>query len=212
MALVLANVITSCRILANDTPTSNFIPEETPKGLTDGSNTKFRLQYQNIVATSVYISYGSTFRTTTGFTVDLVNGILTFTPAPANGVKLLADYNFQWFTDADWTEFLAQAALQLGSSTDVTTVNPGLQQALEQYALYNFYMRRATRYADKYASTGGQASQQVETVTQNFLNLAKNAMKMGDKFRTDYYEKQGQQKNPSGTVVAMQFDPMSPRR
>lgn len=212
MALVLATLITSCRILGNDTPTANLITEETPKGTADGSNTKFRLQYQNIVANSVYMSYSTTFRTQTGFTVDTANGIITFTVAPANGLAIVADYNFQWFTDTDWTEFLNQAALLLGPSNDPTTVNPALQAALEQYALGYYYSRRATQYAHKYASSGGQASQQVESVTGNFAKLSASAMKRGDQLRDDYYSKQGKQKDPAATVVAFQFNPMTPRR
>ncbi len=210
--MTLAALITSCRILGNDTPTSNLITLESPIGTADGTNTKFRLQYQNIVSASVYISYGTTFRTNTGFTVDLTNGILTFSPAPANATALIADYNYYWFTDTDWTDFLGQAAQLLGSSTDPTTVAAGLIQALEQFALYYYFMRRATQYANKYASSGGQAAQQVDSVTKNFLGLANAAMKNGNQMRADFYTKKDAQMNPASATATYQFDPMSPRR
>jgi hypothetical protein len=210
--VTLAALITSCRILGNDSTDSNLITVESPIGLKNAVNTKYRLQNQNIVSGSVYVSFATTFRTQTGFTVDLTNGILSFSVAPASGADLLADYYFQWFTDTAWTEFLNNAALQLGGSNDPTMVPAGLVMALQQYALYYYFLRRATQYANKYASTGGQAGQSVETVTGNFQKLASTAMKTGNQLRDDYYLKQGKQKDPSASVVSMQFDPMTPRR
>lgn len=204
-------LITKLRILANDTATSNFISAETPVGTINSSNTHFRTQYQNLVSGSVYLSNATVFRSQAGFTVDATNGLLTFSPAPSDTTSVV-DYNFQWFTDTDYSEFLSDAALLLGSDNDPATVVDGLIMALLQYGLFYFYMRRATQYANKYASTGGQASQSVESVTGNFRKLAELSMDKGDQFRTDYYEKQGQQKNPAAAIVAIQFDPMTPRR
>ena len=213
-----AALITSIRTKGNDTSTSNLVLGESPVGQgnqkNDGSNTHFRLQNTNLVTGSVYVTINTSYRATTGFTMDLVNGLVVFASAPAaNANPFYIDYNFQWFTDTDYTDFITDATRDLGYSyVDPTTVPDTLIPALEQYALYYYWTRRASRYAHKYSSSGGSAGQQVDVVTENFLSLAKMAKKCGVDLRDDYYKKQGRQYDPASGTVTYQFDPMSPIR
>jgi hypothetical protein len=217
----LAALVLELRILAKDKDDSNYILDEELKavggGGANGSKTKFRLQRQNIVGTSttvhsVYLSQNSTIRTQSGFTVDLTNGILTMSAAPAAADSPLSvDYNFYWFPDASYNEFLTDAGRAL-KFTDVTTTPDGLLPALLNYGLYYFYIARATEYAHKYASSGGQAGQSVETVTGNFRALAKLAKADAEKFRDDYYKGAGARQAPASHFINYGIDPGSPRR
>lgn len=215
--MTLADLIVSLRTLANDTATSNLVRQETPTGAVDSSNTKYRVQNVNIVAGSVYMTVGSSFRSQTGFTVDSANGIIAYTVAPTAGSKPFeADYCFNWFVDSDHTQFLNRGADALGYYTsgapDPAAVPAGLTSALIHYALHHFWERRASQYANKYNSTGGMAGQSVEVVTKAFKALSDTAMADAIKFRDDYYNKQGRKGNPASGVTSYKIDPYTPKR
>lgn len=211
----IATLITNLRQLSNDTPTANLISRETMKPKPDGTRKKFYVDYQDLVSGSVYTTIGNTdagFRIQTGFTVDLANGIITFSAAPAAGSDpFTADYNFYWFTDTDYTEFLDEASKQLSVLT-AEQVPSALSMALMQFGLFYFWQRRASQYASRYASTGGLSSQNVDTVTKNFRDLAKAAWDSGTKFRDDYYLKQGEQNQPAAAVFNYGISPYTPKR
>jgi hypothetical protein len=208
----LATLITSLRTLANDTTTANRILRETLTGVVDGSNKNFYLQQRNIVTGSVYLTYTGVFRTQTGFTVTLADGLVAFGSAPASGLEILADYNFQWFNDTDHTEFLNRAANHLSANTDPTAVDVGLEMALMQYALGYFYQRRAAEYAHRYSSSSMGTTAQVDTVTKNFAMLAKSAFDTADKFRLAFYQRQGQREAPASGTQTYGIDPYTPQR
>lgn len=210
----LATLITSLRTLSNDTTTSNLIRKETPDGANDGVNTKFRTAQRNIVAASVFYTFNTTYRSQTGLTLDdPANGLFTIAgPLAAAGNPFFIDYNFQWFTDADDTEFLNDAARDLLGVSDPTTVIDALVAALLQYALGYFYQRRATFYADKYSSSGGQAGQAVDVVTKNFQSLAKDSFKRAQDMRDQYYTRLGSSKAPASATVGYAIDPITPPR
>lgn len=210
--MALSDIITALRILAQDTPTANLIRQEVPQGAVDGVNTKYRIEHYPVVSGSVYMTVGTSFRGQTGFTVDLVNGIIAYTVAPTAGSKPFeCDYNYNWFTDTDHTQFLLSAAQSLGfaAAVDVPT---GLNPAMLHYALHHFWERRASAYANKYSSSGGQAGHSVEVVTKAYKALSDTAMKDADKMRDDFYKKQGRRENPASGVVSYKIDPFTPRR
>lgn len=212
--MALSDLITSLRILANDTPTSNTIRQETPQGVLDGTNVNFRLQNFPLVVGSVYVTAGSTFRGQAGFTVDAPNGIITFGTAPLSTTKPWeCDYNFQWFTDAEHTEFLGDGAELLGyTKSDPTTVPAGLITPMLKYALAAFWMRRSSQYAHRFASSGGQVGHSVDVVTKAFKALADQATKDGDNFRDAYWNRQGRKNAPASGTGSYSIDPGSPIR
>jgi len=211
----LATLITELRILANDSPSANYIRGETLKPRPDGTRKNFYLDYQNIVPNSVFITAGAgdaNYRQTSGFTVDGANGIVVFDSAPLVGVNPFeADYNYNWFRDADHQEFLVNGSKLIGYPTPESVI-AGLASAMLHFGLYFYWLRRAASYAHKYSSTGGLAAQQVDVVTGNFKSLAKMAWDMGTKFRDDYYKRLGQREAPSSTKVAYGIDPFTPIR
>lgn len=213
----LATLITQLRTLARDTPTSNKSAAETPKGLNDGTNTHFKLQNGNLVgASSIWWSTNGSYRLQTGITVnDATFGYITISPAPAVGNQnspFVVDYYFYHFIDADYTEFLNDASRDLVGNGDPTLVIDGLLSALLQYGLNKFYLARATQYATKYSSSGGQAGQSVDVVTKNFTTLAKMAMDNGNALRDSYYKDLGQREKAASTSVAFRIDPITPPR
>ena len=206
-----ANVL-RLRKLANDTAASNLASQEVPKGTKDGANVNFRVQNQNVVVGSVYVTLAGDVRSQVGFTVDAPNGLLAFAIAPPQDTEPFeADYNWQWFTDAEYTEFLDQGAEVLGvaKGSDVTE---GLIPAQMQFALYYYYMRRAVQYAHRYAASGGIVGQQVDVVTKNFRDLGKCAWDAGSSLRDMFYKRQGQREAPASTAFNYNFDPFTPRR
>ena len=117
------------------------------------------------------IGTGNVVRSQTGFTiVDPVNGIIQFTVAPNPGsatptAGVYVAYNYQWFTDDKYAQYLYQAAqMVLAGTTDPTTIPNGLSDAMLQYALALFWFARASQYAEKYAATAGDSSEHVGSV------------------------------------------------
>jgi len=229
-------LVDQLRILASDTPDGKPVPgEKLGSEVTmpvDGTNRVFRLKSYPLVganasAGSVYVTIlgtGAVFRSQTGFTItDYVNGFITFTVAPNPGTAgpndgLYVDYNYNWFNDAKYTEFLNEGAqnLQLDAAVDPTKVPSGLVPALLQYALGSFFRARAAQYADRYPSSGGEAGQNVQTVPQGYRAMANDCMKRGDSLRDDYYKRQGQRLAPAWasnrTYPPPAIDPITPPR
>jgi hypothetical protein len=209
----LNDLILDVRVLGHDSYDSNRITRENLKGKIDGLNTNFYIEFNKIIVGSVYISYDTTFRAGTGFTVDVDNGIITFAvaPNPTDTKSLVADYNFQWFTDNEITTFLYDA-VKVMSLTDPTTIPSGLIPSLKQLSLHFFYQAKATQYAIRYASSGGGVGHNVDTVTKNFRDLAKSAYENGIKLLELYYQRAGQRNAPTSTTVVHRIDPLTPMR
>lgn len=216
MAL-LATLITQLRTLARDLPTSNRSVEETPKGLNDGSNTNFRLSSPILIdAAHIWWTSDGTFRSQTGISiVDANLGYIAISPAPPVGTQnqpFYVDYYYNWFADSDYTEFLNDGSRDLVGNGNPTVVIDALVSALLQYALSKFYQARATQYAARYSSSGGQAGQNVDVVTKNFQTLAKQSADLGEKLRDQYYEDLGQRETPASGTINYRIDPMTPKR
>lgn len=236
----LANLITNLRILAKDTPTSKVVFGEmlgsgdTPSFPVDGVNTVFRLKkpaLSDAAGAPTYtfftiVGHGAVARSQSGLTItDPANGIITFSaaPNPGNGTYPVAppsgvyvDYNWVWFMDSDYTEFLNLACeMVLAGVTDPTLVQSGLDTAMMQYALSQFWYARASQYAEQYRSAGGEASEDVQTVAQTYLALGKAANARGDYLKLDFYKRQGQREAPAFAspqqFPAPRFDKITPR-
>jgi hypothetical protein len=220
----MATLISSLRILTHDGPTDHVIFSEKlgtrPDGFTvNGTNKVFRLGGEDghslpLVASSVFISTGATQRSQSGFTqTDNVNGFITFATAPPAGIDVFADYNYYWFSDAQYTEFLNEAAqtVQAGVA-DATVIITGLTQSLLQYALASFFKSRASQYAERYSTSGGEVGQSVEAVAKIFLSLSKEASARGKDYRDEYYTRQGARNAPAQAIGNYRIDPITPPR
>ena len=227
---------TSLRILTHDAPDDKVIFSEQlggsdmPAFPVDGSNKVFRLKsvpladVTGIAGAALYTwltirGTGAVQRTHAGFKIDdPANGIVEFTVAPNPGSTnptdgVYFDYNYFWFSDVKYQEFLNQAAnMTVAGVVDATQIVEGLIEAMLQYGVAYFWKARASAYGDKIESTGGDASNRPQTVTQAFLALAKEAQSRGDFLKLDYYKRQGQRELPSSQDGNVNFDPISPMR
>jgi hypothetical protein len=207
-------LIARLRVEANDTSESNFKPGDTPVGTRDASNKVFRLAYPNPVSASLRLTYGTTIRSATGFTLlDSASGYVQLTNAPDSGATqpFFFDYFYQWFTDADLQKMLDGATEDLGGVAG-TDLEAGLYSAQVQFALARFWKRRASTYAHLYATTGGNASASPESVTAQFLSLAKAATNEGVRLMTAFYTRHGKRNAPASGTITHKISPYTPRR
>lgn len=198
---------------------SNLVPNETPQGDQDGVNVNFYLANPNVIVGVVggfdygpYLTLGTTIRAKTGFAITPQSGLVVFGAAPGAGVAPFGmNYWFQWMTDADYSNLVDDATEELGSLAGVD-VGTQLYPPLIQYALAGFWTKRASDYANKYATASGGASEQAQSVTANFLNLAKNARKLGDGMRLNAYVDPGAKKQAASGTITYGFSKGTPRR
>lgn len=233
MATDYATLTTAARTEARDLPQSNPVMREGLNGPRDGVNTVFYLANRNIVSGIVssvqygpWATYGTTIRSlSTGafpFTLDALNGIVTFTTAPDGGSSgaltqpLQMDYYFQWFLDADYSTWIDQATEELGqvAGSFVGPVSGGgdLTPALIQYVAERFWTNRASQYANKYATATSGASENIQTVTANFLSLAKVARAKAEKMRVAAYQDPGGKVSPYAATITYGMPNYTPRR
>ena len=165
------------------------------------------------------VGNGAVTRTQAGFSiVDPINGIINFTTAPNPGsatpaAGVYASYNYQWFTDSEISQFIYQGAQDiLAGTTDPTTIVNGLQPAMLQYALCDFWKARASQWAERYAATGGDTSEQAQTPAQAYMALAKDAYTKAKDLQTWFYQRQGQRNAPAWADIQPNWDPISPIR
>lgn len=233
----LSALILDLRMQVRDGPVSKLISSETlggsdqPAFPVDGVNTTFRLKsspLSDVAGAPAYtyvtiIGNGATTRTQSGFTiVDQINGIINFSVAPNPGsasqtAGVYVDYYYQWFTDAEYAEFLYQAAqFALAGTTDPTLIPNGLSFSMMQFAMAQFWYARASQYGEKYAATAGDSSEAVNTVSDAYMKLGKAAQAIAQSERTAYYQRQGQREAPAfgdpRSFPPPRFDKITPRR
>jgi len=210
-----ALLVPRVRILTSDTSTSNPHFGETPTGKRNGTNKTFRLAFPNPVTGSIFMTYGTTIRASTGFVVlDGPSGYLTVDPAPdADGASATQPFYFDYFSqlylDAEYNSMLDQATAWLGGVAG-TDLAEGLYPAQCSYAASVFFTRRAAQEAPKYASSGGGASAAPQTPTEAFLKLARAAVKDAENFRDMYYKRQGQRHAPASGSITYGMSPGTP--
>ncbi|MFA5937595.1 MAG: hypothetical protein WC822_06995 [Candidatus Paceibacterota bacterium] len=201
------------RVESDDTADSKLKLGDTPQGTRDASNVIFRLSATNIVTTSLKLTYGATVRSAAGFTVlDAISGYIQMTAAPDTTTQpFFFDYSFQYFTDADMMKFLDGGTVDLGGVAG-TDLDVGLYSAQVQFALARFWKRRASTYANQYATAGGGASASPESVTAQFLSLAKAATSEGVRLMNVFYTRHGARQAPASGTITARMDPYTPRR
>lgn len=201
------------RAEAHDGADDNFRPGETPVGTRDGANVLFRLQYPNLVAGSLRLTYGTNIRVTTGFTLlDAASGYIQMASAPDSVTQpFFFDYNFQWFTDATLTKMIDEATGDLGGVAG-TDLDPGLYSAQVQFALARYWKARASSYAHLYQTAGGGANAMPESVSKQFLDLAKAATNEGIRLMNSFYTRHGKRQAPASGTITYGISPYTPRR
>ena len=209
-----ADLIARARVECNDSETDNPHFGETPAGVRDTFNTVFRLLNPNPIAATLYYTYGITPRSQAGFTVmDAASGYISLAVAPDAGdtQPFFFDYYSLWFLDADYQRMIDGATEDLGGVAG-QAVDPGLNSALIQFVIARFWKRRASSYANQYASAAGGASAAPESVSSQFLALAKAATSEGIRLMTAFYTRHGKRNAPASGTITNRISPYTPRR
>jgi hypothetical protein len=199
---------------SDDTATGKPKFGDTPAGTRDGANTTFRLSYPNPITGSIYLTYGAAVRANTGFAIlDGPSGYVQLTTPPDAGTTqpFFFDYFYQWFLDADLQKMIDGATEDLGGVAG-TDLDAGLYSAQVQFALARFWKRRASTYAHLFATSGGGANASPESVTAQFLSLAKEATKEGVRLMTAFYTRHGKRNAPASGTITHNISPYTPKR
>jgi hypothetical protein len=211
------------RTLGNDTATSNPKFSDTPTGLRNAANALFRLSYPNPVPASMYLTYGAgIIRQPAGAgtfsLLDGPSGYVTMLGAAIPDASVTQpfffDYFYQWFQDADYTTMLDNATDVIGPPLGIsagTDLPEGLYPAQLQYALSDYWNRRASQFANLFATKASTSESAPETPSLNFGKLAAAAQKSADKLLLAYYTKSGANKTPASGTVSYQFSKVTPR-
>lgn len=195
----------------------NLVTGEVPavkQGVALATATVFYLTNKPIVSGSIYLTYGSTVRQAasgySGLTVDYANGLLTFSPAWNPTAPYFVDYNFNYFSSADYTSFLADGLRFLGIPAG-STIDEMLAPAAYESAKAFFYDARASQYADRYKSEAGGVGQDVDVVTKNFQDLSKKAQLKAVTLRDAFYTRFSASKGPSSHFFNYGVSKITPR-
>lgn len=225
-----STLINKLRILAQDTVQSHTIYRESlgtdPTYPINGSNVTFQLKSIPVVAASPFtspqwsvfvtlnVSGTITPRSQVGFSLtDAYNGIITFDSAPASGTLISADYNYLWFPDASYSEWLIEAAQEtLAGVSDPSQIIEGLIEVMLQYGLSHFAMARASFFGEQIRASGGDQSQDAQTKADFYLNMSKSAYAKAKELQTLFYQRQGQRNAPASGDIQHLWDPVSPIR
>ena len=218
------------RVLAHDTVNSHTIYNESlgtdPVFPINGVNNLFRLKSINIAAAtpfvtpawSVYLTSNTSGiidpRDQSAITVsDPVNGIIILSAAPQSGSTWTADYNYLWFADLFYTEWLNEAAQQtLAGVSDPTVMIEGLIEPMLQFALAHFARARASFFGEQIRASGGDQSQDAQTKADFYNTMAKSCDAKAQLLLDRYYQRQGQRNAPAWADINHSWDPISPIR
>ncbi len=211
-----AQVTTSVRTEVNDlgTDRSQTIRREQPAGEMDGVNTRFTIVRWPIpVGTFKLYKSGALLVVTTDYAIDLTTGLLTMVVAPnfSAGDRLEADYQFIWFPDEQYLEFVISAGGMLGKTSTATTVadrvdavilatEEGLMEALKLFAACRYYMSRGGEYTHQFNANAGGQTQFSESISRNFRDSAKQTCDRATLARDDFYKGFGGREKPAAAI------------
>jgi len=179
-----------------------------------GGNKSFVLNNKRIIGavspspTTLIVTADGTV--VTQATEDDVRGRFTLTNAPAT--SLFATYDFQYFTDAELTQIINDG-LNFVSCTDITTLNPGLTDALIYKAASDGAAKIAMRTGLYYNQSAGGKAAQKGTIADKFLKLSQQYMKQAVDERAAFYgPRKGASTSPASANAALRSPVWPPRR
>lgn len=228
-AQLLADVVTAIREMVGDTGINReqTIRTETPDGKMDGTNNIFTLQFYPIEAATfkLYKNGALLVGGGTDYTLTAGTGTVVMTVAPAYSDRLVSSYQFKWFEDTRYHEFIWHAGQRVGV-TATTTGNPsdraaamvlalddGLMDAVRLFSACEYCLRRATEAAHKVASSGGGQTVSPQSITSQFEKLGKGFCDRAVAARDEFFEGKGRREKPASGIS--KFDPIlryQPRR
>lgn len=183
----------------------------------NGANKSFQLANTRIInpgTSTLFVSAdGGAF--VAAATEDDFRGRFTLAAAPAT--SLFATYDFQFFTDAELTVFLENAASYVGT-TDATfaSVDPGLGDALVYKAGSDAARALSLRNAPYYDVGAGGKTVRKGDVGKKYRDLAKDLIESAKAEREAFYgDRKGQASSPAygrSSPTSRIVSPYTPRR
>jgi len=210
--------IDDMRRLLSDGPKDRLRHRKRVFGQVDGSNVVFKtLEFRRITdfttagaPEGVYVN-GVTATVTTD---DTDSGEFVLDTAPVDGDVVEATYYTQWFTDAELTGFIDEAAnwLKIGNKTNMPI---GLQPAALHYGLQSAYQKLAIRWAEMLSETyrlEDTPKENVIKMADSYRQAAKDMHTKSMALRDDYYKGAGAQHSQYSRPLLGEIRDVPPRR
>lgn len=203
------NAKQSFRIYLSDGATDRYHFRKRCFGEVNGVNLRFKtFEFRRItdftLTQGVYID--GVLQPISAIAADApIPGEFILVSAPLDGSIVEASYYTQWFLDSELDDFLSQSSEWLLSTSDYTSVSPGLIPSALEYASCRAYQKMAQRWRDYMSSAykvedapKDEASGRVDS----FIKMSDNAREQALKLRDEFYKRQGQALQPLfGTVI-----------
>lgn len=202
--------ISSLRSLLGDNASDKFEFKADVFPTPDGVTKKFFVGQTRVVPNtlSVYVDGVPPVSGAPSGVVDIDEETGTFDlgTAPSGNIQVQASFNYQWFTDAELTEFLTSAGTMLNFESITDPALPiGVRAATLDFAVYYAYMKKAAEFADSLKATAAGYEADQSKSGPNWRDLAKLAYeKARDKLKL-YTENPLGQASPELRFVAFRL-------
>jgi hypothetical protein len=232
------NGIDAARRLVDDWYDSKFVSQFTDlQGEQDGQNKIFTIPGGRLVVHSILFPQAYNSGTPLTFNTDYTvptpkNGQIVFATAPPESETLAVDFNYTWFDDLEWDNFLTLVSKKIGLTSyyvgpstvagssaipaggaSPADIPDGLFDAICQLAAALAAEALAQRFATKYDLSAGDQSFSPSQMAEMFDKRATKLEKGGLNARDDFYKGQGRQYSPSlSTTAGFVLPPITPPR
>lgn len=226
------NGIISARTELNDQYNSKMVFQFQPlQGQQNGDNVVFQIPQERIVVyqdstmnlfPQIYKNGAPLAFNTDYELLSAIQSIIQFLPTADGGPPVQEDeisctFNYVWFTDVEWDQFLNRAANKIGFSqyyvvgtqtvpgtsplpaggTTPNDIPDGLFAAICELGQSLAADALALRFSTRYDSTAGDQSYSPSQMAKSFTEIAKKLSKQAYQDRDDYYKGQGRQYRPA---------------
>lgn len=211
-----ASPIADLRILLSDGPTDKLRANKAVMGNQNGINSifktaEFRRQNNFTAASTVSplgISINGVLVAPSAVSTDDPNTGFFSLAASSVGVndQVTTTYYIQWFLDSEIDNFLQQASMWLGQTSDYSITPDGLKDACLKFAASNAYMKLSLKYAEDvmaetYKLQDSKDDKRMDIV-RAYQDASKQARKDANTSRDDFYTRKGQSLAPKFGIVA----------
>jgi hypothetical protein len=209
MSWPINTAVSELRTLLHDGPTDKYRHRKRVFGQVNGTNLRFKtLEYRRVTdfsdAAAVYplgVFVNETLLAPASVPTDFIaEGEFTLLVAPVDGDVVSASYYIQYFTDAELTTFMENAAKWLIQTADTTNLDACLQQSALRYGAYEAYQKLAMRFIERLSETyrlSDQPDPDRQTLVTQFKSLADDFFKQAVEVRNDCYGRSGKNLQPS---------------
>jgi hypothetical protein len=220
MSTTLAALITSCRTIAADGPSDNFMRAENVNDAEfgfpiDGFNKTFVVKNFPIVPGGVQKVVVDNAVVPTAYVATETIGQITLTTAPTTSCYI--SYYFYLFPDSVWIEFIV-AALQLTNFstgvplTDASTLSENFIPIIKAYANAYFCRRVAAQTGLWYNQRLQERVEDRDSISKKWQTQAESWQKLGDQQLVQAYTGSGSDNAPSFRIGGFQPQPYTPTR